>query len=80
MQLADQNDVSVRVVKERLAPGIYLELNKEYFKKKKILQASSANLYNNNAFKEYFRGLYFQTEQISGVDPAMAMLNFQMLN
>lgn len=75
VQLADQNDVSVRVVKERLAPGIYLELNKEYFKKK-ILQASSANIYNNNAFKEYFRGLYFQTEQISGVDPAMAMLNF----
>lgn len=73
--LADQNDVSLRVIKERLAPGIYLDLNKEFFKKK-VLDASSANLFNNNAFKQYFKGLYFQVEHVAGQDGAMAMLNF----
>ena len=51
--LANQNDVSLRVVKERLAPGIYLTLNKAFFKKR-ILEAGSANLINNNEFKQYF--------------------------
>ena len=73
--LANQTDVSLRVVKERLAPGIYLNLNKEYFKKK-ILQASSADLFSNNDFRQYFKGLYFKMEQNPGEEGAMAMLNF----
>lgn len=73
--LADQNDVSKRVVKDRLAPGLYLTLNKEFFKKK-ILEASANNLFNNNNFRQYFKGLYFKTEQVSGEEGAMAMLNF----
>lgn len=73
--LANQNDVSVRVVQERLAPGMYIDLNKEFFKKR-ILEASSDNLFNNNIFKEYFKGLYFQMEQIAGHEGAMAMINF----
>lgn len=73
--LANQNDVSLRVVKERLAPGIYLTLNKTFFKNR-ILEAGSANLFNNNAFKEYFKGLYFKMEQLPGEEGAMAMLNF----
>lgn len=73
--LANQNDVSLRVVKERLAPGIYLTLNKAFFKKR-ILEAGSANLFNNNDFKQYFKGLYFKMEQLPGEEGAMAMLNF----
>ncbi len=73
--LADQDDVTLRVVKERLAPGMYLTLNKEFFKKK-ILQASNNNLFNNNNFRQYFKGLYFKTEQVAGEEGAMAMLNF----
>lgn len=73
--LANQTDVSVRVVKERLAPGIYIDLNKAFFKKK-ILEASSDNLFNNNIFREYFKGLYFQVEQIAGQEGAMALINF----
>jgi len=73
--LANQNDVSLRVVKERLAPGIYLTLNKTFFKKR-ILEAGSANLFNNNEFKQYFKGLYFKIEQLSGEEGAMAMINF----
>ncbi len=73
--LANQNDVSLRIVKERLAPGIYLTLNKEYFKKK-ILEASSSDLFSNNDFRQYFKGLYFKMEQVVGQEGAMAMLNF----
>lgn len=75
-QLANQNDPSLRVIDQRLAPGIYLELNKAFFKKK-ILEASSDNLFNNNAFRNYFRGLYFKLEEISpGQGGALALLNF----
>jgi hypothetical protein len=73
--LANQNDPSLRVVKERLAPGIYLTLNKAFFKKR-ILEAGSANLVNNNEFKQYFKGLYFKMEQLPGEEGAMAMFNF----
>jgi hypothetical protein len=73
--LANQNDPSIRVVKERLAPGIYLSLNKTYFKKR-ILEAGSANLFNNIEFKQYFKGLYFKIEQLPGEQGAMAMFNF----
>jgi hypothetical protein len=73
--LANQIDTSLRVVKERLAPGIYLTLNKAFFKKR-ILEAGSANLVNNIQFKQYFRGLYFKMEQLPGEEGAMAMLNF----
>jgi hypothetical protein len=77
--LADQSDtpaaIALRVVKERLAPGIYLTLNKAFFKKK-ILDASASNLFNNNNFRQYFKGLYFQMEQVAGQEGAMAMLNF----
>lgn len=77
--LADQSDspsaIALRVVKERLSPGIYLTLNKAFFKKT-ILEASSTNLFNNNNFKQYFKGLYFKMEQLPGQQGAMAMLNF----
>jgi hypothetical protein len=73
--LANQNDLSLRVVKERLAPGIYLSMNKAYFKKR-ILEAGSDNLFNNIEFKQYFKGLYFKIEQLPGEEGAMAMLDF----
>lgn len=73
--ISPQSDVAPRVVKARLAPGMYLTLNREFFKKR-ILEASSANLYSNNDFKQYFKGLYFKMEQIAGEEGAMAMLNF----
>lgn len=80
LEYVDANDVVTTdptkyVVKERLAPGIYLTLNKEYFKKK-ILDASASNLINNNSFRQFFKGLYFKTEQVAGQEGAMAMLNF----
>ncbi|THF48227.1 DUF4270 domain-containing protein [Flavobacterium supellecticarium] len=73
-QIIDNNDVGNRVVLERFAPGVWLDLNKAFFQNK-ILNASSDKLLNNNAFKEYFRGLYFQVESVEG-KTAMAMLDF----
>jgi hypothetical protein len=74
----DQTNPAKWVVKERLAPGIYLKLNKEFFKKK-IIESPASNLFNTNKFREYFKGLYFKIEQenIGAIDEgAMAMLNF----
>jgi hypothetical protein len=73
--LANQNDVSLRVVKERLAPGMYLELDKNYFKKL-LLQNQASNLDSNTSFKNFFKGLYFKTEEITPGQGALAMINF----
>jgi len=56
----------------REAPSMKLDLDKQFFYDKLI--AGSSNLVNNNVFKNHFRGLYFQVEEISG--SSMAMLNF----
>lgn len=66
------------VVKERKAPGMWLDLNKEFFRTK-IINAPAGKLLNNNIFKDYFRGLYFKAEELtSSTDGgAMAMLNFK---
>lgn len=56
------------------APGLRFYLNKEYFFKR-IFQAGQANLVNNNIFQNYFKGLYFKVEEISGAG-ALSMMNF----
>ena len=48
-------------VEIRRAPAMRLHLDKDYFKTN-IIQAGASNLINNNIFKSYFRGLYFQVE------------------
>ena len=64
------------VTTTRTAPAMRLNLNATFFKNK-IITASSTKLANNNAFKEYFRGLYFKVEK-SGASPTnLAMLNFK---
>lgn len=56
----------------RELPSMKLNLNKDFFYNKLI--ASSGNLVNNNVFKNHFKGLYFQVEEISG--SALALLDF----
>lgn len=67
-------DLTKRVVKERIAPGMWINLNKTFFKDR-ILNASDADLVNNNVFKEYLKGLYFQVND-NGNSNVMAMLDF----
>jgi hypothetical protein len=64
-----------RVVKERFAPGMWINLDKDFFFNK-VLSANSSSLVNQNNFKEFFKGLYFQIEQNSGQPGAMAQLDF----
>lgn len=59
-----------------LAPGMRLNLDKEYFKTNIIDAIASGKLVTNDVFKDYFSGLYFQVEK-SGSNPTnMTMLNF----
>ncbi|WP_294733923.1 DUF4270 domain-containing protein [uncultured Flavobacterium sp.] len=51
-------------VAETFAPGMFLYLDKDFFQDKILNVGESGNLLNNNVFREYFRGLYFQVEQI----------------
>lgn len=68
-------DLSKRVVKDRKKPGMWLSLDKDFFKTK-VLMAAANKLSSNTVFKEYFRGLYFQMEQNPGEEGVMSMLDF----
>ena len=60
----------------RTAPGMRLTLDKTFFKTKIIDAIAAGKLASNDVFRNYFRGLYFKAEKISGVESQMAMLNF----
>ena len=62
------------IIKERIKPGMWIDLDKNFFKSK-ILETNSSNIFNNNNFKEYFRGLYFQVNPTNN-DAAQAQLDF----
>jgi len=57
------NDQNIKTV-ERLAPGMFLPLNKDIFQEAIINQEDTGKLASNNVFTEYFRGIYFKAEQI----------------
>ena len=82
--LANQTDVSLRVVEIRKQPGLWLDLKNSFFQTKILDPANQLNLgsnstsilFNNNTFKNHFKGLYFKiTENSPGVG-SMAMLDF----
>ncbi|MBY0487560.1 MAG: DUF4270 domain-containing protein [Flavobacteriaceae bacterium] len=64
-------------VKERLAPGMVISLKKDFFRDK-IFNAPSGKLFNNDIFKDYFRGLYFKVGNAptSLNQGSLAKLNF----
>lgn len=64
---------STTEVIERFAPGIFLHLNKTFFQDKIV--NSPTKLTNQNVFKEWLRGIYFNI-QANGDDGAMATMNF----
>lgn len=47
-------------VKERLAPGVWLDLDKNYFQSKFFNNNKYKSIINNGVLKDYFRGLYFE--------------------
>lgn len=54
------------IIKERKKPGLWLDLDKNYFQNKFFANNAHKNLLNNSIFKEFFRGLYFQTNNPAG--------------
>ncbi|MDY0090306.1 MAG: DUF4270 domain-containing protein [Flavobacteriaceae bacterium] len=70
------NEEGETEVTSRSAPAMKIELDKDFFDKKIFSTTGTAALINNNVFKNYFRGLYFQVEEISGQSGAMALMNF----
>ena len=59
-----------------LPPRMRLNLNKTFFKTK-IIEAVSGKLTNSEAFKDYFRGLYFKVENSGSSSGSLAMLDFK---
>lgn len=76
--LANQTDASLRVIKERKLPGMWLDLKNSYFQQKILDAAASGALFNNNSFKNYFRGLLFEVQEITPDQGALAMLDFSL--
>lgn len=64
-----------KVTTARSVPAMRLKLNSAYFANK-ILSAPD-KLVTNDVFKDYFRGLYFKVESVSGSAGSMAMMNFK---
>lgn len=64
-----------KIVIERMAPGMYFELSNTVFQEKIANASGTGNLLNNNVFKNYFRGLYFNVEQVDNKS-VMAMPQF----
>ncbi|MFM1754056.1 MAG: hypothetical protein RLZZ236_995 [Bacteroidota bacterium] len=60
----------------RSVPAMRLKLDNSFFTTK-ILRAPAAKLATNDVFKDYFRGLYFKIETVSGSAGSMAMMNFK---
>lgn len=67
------------VVDTRSAPGMRLKLRNDFFQEKLFGAAAAGQLVNNNTFKEYFRGLYFKTENAanSTEQGSLALLDFK---
>lgn len=68
-------DPDKRVVKEKFPPGMWINLDKAFFKNK-VLLSDPTNLMNNSLFKDYFRGLYFKVEENPSQAGVLAKLDF----
>lgn len=53
-------------VLQELPPGIRVALPNEFFEEKILDNEGSLALLNNNNFREFFRGLYFEVESLTG--------------
>lgn len=59
----------------RVSPRIRINLSKEFFQTNILDKAGSAELSNNNNFRNFLRGLYFKAEPVNG-DGSLMSLNF----
>ncbi|MFT7071678.1 DUF4270 domain-containing protein [Patiriisocius sp. Uisw_017] len=62
LEITDDDVSGSDTITNQLGPGIRVMLPNEYFLEKIIEQEGSANLINNNNFRDYLRGFYFEVE------------------
>jgi len=62
-----------------VAPGLRVKLDTMYFNEKIIAKEGSSQLMNNNNFKEYFRGLYFEVDDL-GTDGNLFLFDIDKAN
>ena len=58
-----------------LDPAMRLHLNKEFFQNKILNKGGSPELLNQNSFRDYFRGIYINADQVNN-EGTMMLLNF----
>src|SRR5690606_14797986 len=51
--LTDQSDVENRIVKTRKTPGVWLDLNSQFFEDNILSEAENGVFFNNNVFKSF---------------------------
>lgn len=61
-----KDDEGEPIVKERKAPGVWLDLDKDYFQNKFFANNAHKNIINNSIFKNFFRGIYLQATNPNG--------------
>ncbi|MBT8275206.1 MAG: DUF4270 domain-containing protein [Bacteroidia bacterium] len=62
-----------------LIPGLRANLSKTFFQEKILDQNGSIQLINNNNFRDYFRGLYFEVESATD-DGNLTIMNLEEAN
>ncbi|HUH52283.1 MAG TPA: DUF4270 domain-containing protein [Flavobacterium sp.] len=70
----EEDENGEQVVKERLNPMMKLSLDHAFFQDK-FFNAPSGQLENDNVFNSYFKGLFFQVEDL-GLDSHLMHMNF----
>ena len=71
----ETTDPTEYVVKDRKTPGLWLNLDKAKIQQRIIDAVQDGKLVNNNTFKQHFRGLLFEVEEIQANEGALAMLD-----
>lgn len=72
----DEEDEEAEPTITRRAPGILMHLNNDFFRNKILDPSIRANLISNNVFINYFRGLYFESQEVTGENGSMSMIDF----
>jgi hypothetical protein len=80
----DANFVETEDVDTRIKPSMRLHLDKVYFRDNILIPASTpataGNFDNNNIFRNYFRGLYFQVEDVPASLGTLMSMDFSKGN
>lgn len=76
VQPEDSEDEDAESTITRRAPGILMHLDKEFFFNKILSPSARVNLISNNVFIDYFRGLYFESQEVAGENGSLSMIDF----